>query len=114
MLVLGCQSAMGQSKDDASGNYHLPYCRQSEKLTKTDPETLITAGLCQGVVDAFLLAGSRLAPEYRYCVPQRANLGQGVRVVIKYLEANPERLHEDFRILVMDAFKSAWPCKSRP
>jgi hypothetical protein len=34
-----------------------------------------------------------------------------VAVVIKYIEARPERMHEQFGDLVFEALTAAWPCK---
>jgi Rap1a immunity proteins len=33
-----------------------------------------------------------------------------VAVVIKYIEARPERMHEPFADLALEALKAAWPC----
>jgi hypothetical protein len=38
-------------------------------------------------------------------------VGQTVAVVIKYIEARPERMHEDFGKLAYEALTAAWPCK---
>jgi Rap1a immunity proteins len=32
-------------------------------------------------------------------------------VVIKYIEARPERMHEQFGKLALEALTAAWPCK---
>jgi hypothetical protein len=58
-----------------------------------------------------IAAGALLFPDYRYCIPQGVNIGQGTRVVIQFRDANPNMLHYDFRLLVMLAFQTAWPCK---
>jgi hypothetical protein len=34
-----------------------------------------------------------------------------VAVVIKYIEARPERMHERFGDLALEALTAAWPCK---
>jgi hypothetical protein len=33
-----------------------------------------------------------------------------VQVVVKYIDARPERIHERFEILVAEALHTAWPC----
>jgi hypothetical protein len=45
------------------------------------------------------------------CRPREIALGQLVRVVLKYIDIRPERMHEDFRVLAIEAMKTAWPCK---
>jgi hypothetical protein len=44
-------------------------------------------------------------------LPQGLTNNQAVAVVIKYIEARPERMHEPFGLLAMEAMKAAWPCK---
>jgi len=45
------------------------------------------------------------------CPPSNASAGQAVRVVVKYLRDNPERLHMPASVLVTDAIRSSFPCK---
>jgi hypothetical protein len=46
-----------------------------------------------------------------FCLPKGATTGQAVAVVIKYIEARPERLHEPFGKLALEALTEAWPLK---
>ena len=46
-----------------------------------------------------------------FCQPNEVTIGQVVAVVIKYIEARPERMHEHFGVLALEALKAAWPCK---
>jgi Rap1a immunity proteins len=45
------------------------------------------------------------------CLPQGVTNNQVVAVVIKYIEARPERMHEQFGDLALEALTAAWPCK---
>jgi len=45
------------------------------------------------------------------CPPSNASTEQLVRVVVKYLHDNPERLHMPASVLVTDAIRSSFPCK---
>jgi Rap1a immunity proteins len=36
---------------------------------------------------------------------------QSVAVVIKYIEARPQRMQENFGRLAVAAMQAAWPCK---
>jgi hypothetical protein len=62
------------------------------------------AGLVIGVSQSLYYTG-------KVCTPTMATQGQGVRVVVKYLEEHPDRLHEDGPILASDALIDAWPCE---
>ena len=35
-------------------------------------------------------------------------------VVICYMRNHPEHLHRQFELLVIDAYRDAWPCKQGP
>ena len=63
-------------------------------------------GRCGGYVAALVYARSVFS-----CVPEGATPEQGVRVVIKYIEARPERMQEPFGKLALEALEEAWPCK---
>jgi hypothetical protein len=41
----------------------------------------------------------------------QTTVAQQVRIVAAYIDARPNRLHEDFRVLALEALKDAWPCK---
>ena len=47
------------------------------------------------------------------CPPDGVTYGQMVRVVLKFLNDHPERLHEGRFRLVVDALRAAWPCKRK-
>jgi hypothetical protein len=65
-------------------------------------------GICGGIVRAmFFFARTRL----EVCTPDGANLGQAVRVVVAYIDQRPERLHERFEALALEALQKAWPCR---
>jgi hypothetical protein len=40
-----------------------------------------------------------------------ATHGQTIRVVVKYIDDQPGRLHENFKLLVLEALQKAWPCE---
>jgi hypothetical protein len=45
------------------------------------------------------------------CVPKEISLGQSIKVVVKYLETNPGKLHLSASSNVLNAFIDAFPCK---
>jgi hypothetical protein len=46
-----------------------------------------------------------------HCTPEGVTQGQILQVVIQYIDAQPARMHEDFRKLALEAMNAAWPCK---
>jgi hypothetical protein len=47
------------------------------------------------------------------CSPENISILQMARVILKWLQNHPERLHEAESLLVRDALESAFPCTSR-
>jgi len=47
-----------------------------------------------------------------FCAPPNTNNLQRPRVVVTYIEAQPNRGNEDFRLLANEAMAKTWPCKS--
>ena len=75
-------------------------------------ELVSAANFCSGVVHGLAYVGKILPPEQQSCAPPTSDARQLARVVINYIEAHPQRMHEDFRMLTLEAFHQAWPCKS--
>ena len=89
----------GHAQEDfMSANRVMTGCRAFIAESSVD---LFLQGVCLGVVTA--TAGS--------CLPSGVTVGQEVRVVAAYIDARPTRLHEDFRVLTLEALQDAWPCK---
>ena len=88
---------------DTSGNYMLPRCEDAIQPRSTEPGALT----CTAIISALRWA----SPRFSVCSPQGVDTGQAVRVVVAYLRRHPERLHEDFYQLTVDAMHEAWPCK---
>src|SRR6266446_8279072 len=72
-----------------------------------DIDALFGAGRCIGLMQGLGYA-SQL---FGVCPPAEVTLAQRARVAVKYIEARPERMFEDFRVLAVEAMQKAWPCK---
>jgi Rap1a immunity proteins len=46
-----------------------------------------------------------------FCLPKGVTTGQSMAVVVKYIEARPQRMNESFGKLAREALIAAWPCK---
>jgi Rap1a immunity proteins len=44
------------------------------------------------------------------CLPDGTGSEQAIRIVVKYLNSHPEKLHKDAHILVVEALREAFPC----
>ena len=66
------------------------------------------ATFCLGVVLGF----AKLCQPTGVPFHDMVTITQMLRDVIAYIEARPQRQHEDFLPLAIDALEEAWPCKS--
>jgi Rap1a immunity proteins len=49
-------------------------------------------------------------PLFGLCTPEGANLELVLRVVVRYVDQKPDRMHERFEKLALEAVLEAWPC----
>jgi Rap1a immunity proteins len=42
-------------------------------------------------------------------MPDSVTREQGARVVVRWMESNPDRLHEPLALLAIEALRAAWP-----
>jgi hypothetical protein len=91
-----------------SGNEMLAPCKHFVG-SDANPGTF-TGGLCAGAVAGIAFVANSLPSGARSCFPQGLSNLQMVRVLVSFMEANPGRLHDDFRLLTIEAFRQTWPC----
>jgi hypothetical protein len=60
---------------------------------------------------AFMLKSPRRVVGLCADIPAMVTNLQNVRVVDRYIEARPNRMHETFLTVAADALMDAWPCK---
>jgi hypothetical protein len=73
--------------------------------THTAPATAYDVGYCHGMVQGVIYFSTS------DCAPEGVSIKQDLRVVVKYLEDHPEKLHLHAAQLVMEALAKAFPCK---
>jgi hypothetical protein len=98
--------AAAAEPDLHSANYMMPACRA---LVASDASKyLFLQGYCAGVINGLGYMGQL----YGVCLPEGVTAEQSVSVVIKYFDERPARLHENFRLLALEALQAVWPCKN--
>lgn len=90
----------------------LNYCNKGEG----SDESLVCVGYLTGVHDAFSMTQVKITDrkEEQFCTPEKFAKIQLFRVVLKFLEDNPEHLHRDAWLLIMTALSKAFPCNQSP
>lgn len=121
LLISGCLAAQDDWKGD--GSSLLTKCSlavrvfDGEKLSTADAlDGSFCVGYISGIHDTdymvqMLEEHEKISLMKHACPPSNASTGQAVRVVVKYLRDNPERLNLPASVLVTDAIRSSFPCK---
>ena len=71
----------------------------AEGRANTQPQLYGMQSYCSGVVHGLVAVGPLLPANLQFCPPQTSSPSELARVVVQYVEAQPERMHEDFRQL---------------
>jgi hypothetical protein len=104
----------------ASGNEFLEGCRYAdERITESNMQyasrTLNCLGWAEGFLEGIYVTdefhGSEKA-KYMVCPESQATVAQVIRIVRKYIEANPQKAHMTTRYLASEALIRAFPCTS--
>lgn len=67
---------------------------------------LMREGQCVGILEGLVIGLSLTV-----CIPAGATEDQIFRVIMKYIDQRPERMHERFSQLAREALLAAWPCR---
>lgn len=78
------------------------------------------SGVCWGAFAVLQMASRFVDPKREPirpllpigCVPERVSRTQSIAIFVHYARQHPERLHEDFVFVAMDALKTAFPCRA--
>src|SRR5262245_65157616 len=90
-------------EDIYSANYVIPGCRD---FIRAGTGSSHVRGYCVDLVIGF----ARNAYVPRICLPREVTDKQIVRIVVRYIDSQPARLHEDFVLLAKEALRETWPC----
>ena len=108
LLVAGLLFQDADAQDPNSANYYVPACQQ---ILADPPRLGFKVGLCAGLIEGLGYTAGLLPDPFKSCAPKGVTNLQSARVVLAYIEHRPQRMHEDFRKLVLDALRDAWPCR---
>ena len=107
ILILLALTTPASAQDTTTANQMLPGCKGLLDDRMTSGVSVYQQGRCGGYV-ASLVYG---VGGQEFCSPEGVSISQAVAVVIKYIEARPERMHESFGVLALEALIATWPCK---
>jgi hypothetical protein len=114
MIALSATGANAKTTgpDTSSANYLLEGCRVLASGATPSQDNIFRPTLCMGEMKALMFFASSVNSPNRACPPQQVSTYEQVaKVVVAYLDAHPESLHENFLGLAYTALAQAWPCK---
>ena len=113
-LLLPISSA-ADDEQHSDGNALLADCGDALKGKLSSATAFFKAGFCQGHIIGISSYNEYLnavdAKRRVFCVPGSVTLNQNIRVVMKYLNEHPERLHFPDTLLIIEAFRESFPCR---
>jgi hypothetical protein len=121
VLLFACVPSVAQTTHEYTGldllNRCQPLTRTPLSLSSNEREE---AGYCMGYLLGMkdMLTTWNVVDEHdkikgrsTMCVPYEATTAELVRVVVKFLNDHPTKLHEYMGGVVISAFRDAYPCK---
>jgi hypothetical protein len=107
-VILLANALPSASRADNSINSGNAYIRGCEDFISESTQDEFKQGKCIGAMHVIYFYSSY---KFGYCPPEGSNVGQAVRIVLKYMSQHPEILHQDFAELAVLALQEAWPCR---
>ncbi len=109
-MIFSCGTAVAEP-DQTSADYMMPGCRDVAALIafsdSESEENVSRMSLCIGIVTGL----SYMGPRYGICLPAGTTSRQAVRALVQYIDGqSPERMHENFNSLAVEALRETWPC----
>ncbi len=119
--MLALTVATAGAAEDPSANTFLPACKALMADKGLNAFQAFRAGACAGIIQGISMMGRLM----RLNSPQEVQPGcmdipdavtpqQQIRVVVRYIDARPARMHERFDGLAAEALVAAWPCRPSP
>lgn len=103
-----CAPLTARAATGTTGRDLLQGCRTAVENRALD----FPAGLCLGTVVTVLniTQPSVVGTEFVVCKDPGASVTQALRVVLRYMEANPQVLDKELAAIALNAMQLVWPC----
>jgi Rap1a immunity proteins len=110
LTVTAAGAAETETPPEYSANAVLPNCKAFIGEATVNN---VAAAYCNGMMNMLTFLGPGRDRSFGQCmqIPKGATNQQIARVIVRYVEARPQRMHENFSQLAVEALHAAWPCK---
>jgi hypothetical protein len=86
------------------------YCQLLVDGSFRDNREARYAGSCEGMVETAMLFSPNMPPDVRACPPAQGSILESAKVLLRYLDKNPDRLNEPGITVAIEALRDGWPC----
>lgn len=100
--VSALRPAAAEEIDLDSADYIMPGCQQ---FIASHTTLHFLQGNCNGVIETLKF----MSPDV--CAPTDSTLVDAAQIVVRYIDEQPGRRQENFRVLALEALTKAWPCR---
>ena len=106
LLIMGRGSATVVEK----GTDAQKSCKLLVQNSFHDQDEARSAGACEGMIETAALFSPNLPADVRACPPAQGSILESAKVLLRYLDNNPDRVNEPGITVAIEAFRDAWPC----
>ena len=107
LLALASNMSAALAQDAASAQAMLPHCMAALKADTQSP----TGGRCMGIVATLSFVSRVLPDNLKFCHPNTATPAEIVQAISSFMDANPDAVGQDFRLIALAAMRNKWPCQ---
>jgi hypothetical protein len=107
LLALTSNVPGALAQDAATAQAMLPHCMAALRTDTQSP----TGGRCMGIVATLSFVSRVLPDNLKFCHPNTATPEQIVQVISSFMDANPDVVGQDFRLIALAAMRNKWPCQ---
>jgi hypothetical protein len=76
-----------------------------------DNDEARSAGACEGMIETAMFFSPNLPSDVRACPPALGSILESAKILLRYLDQNPDRSTVPGITLAFEAFRDAWPCQ---
>jgi Ssp1 endopeptidase immunity protein Rap1a len=107
LLALALNVSTARAQDIGSAQAMLPHCMAALK-----PDTQSsTGGRCMGIIATLSFVSRVLPDNLKFCHPNTATPEQILQAISNFMDANPDAIDRDFRLIALAAMRNKWPCQ---
>ncbi len=107
VLALALNASAARAQEVVSAHAMLPHCMAA---LKSDTQSSM-GGRCLGIIATLSFVSRVLPDNLKFCHPNTATPEQIVQAIGSFMDATPDSVGQDFRLIALAAMRNKWPCQ---